>query len=356
MQIDIQNTTLTQNKKEIFICSLQHSNGTIVKITNYGAIIMSFEIVKDDKVKQDIVLGFDTVDQYWGVAYRAAYPYFGAIIGRYANRIKDAKFTLNNKEYLLAKNLGEDNLHGGPKGFDSKVWAIVDSGALPQPFVKLQHISPHMEEGFPGELTTTILYTLLANELQYEITATTNQDTIINMAQHTYFNLNEDLKNITTHQVKINATQYFEQDEALNATGNFIDIKNTPFDFTDFKSINKNWDHAKGYDQSFLISNHNDTLQLAAECYNEKQDLKLEVYTTAPVVHLYTGRWIPNVKGKKGILYGAYSGLCFETQHHLNAINIPHFPSTILKPREQYYQKNSYRVVSNVVKSVEFKN
>jgi aldose 1-epimerase len=346
MQIDIQNTTLSQNEKEIFICTLQHSNGSVAKITNYGAIIMSFEIVKTDGTKQDIVLGFDNMNDYWGDAYKAAYPYFGAIIGRYANRIKDGKFTLNNKEYQLAKNLGEDNLHGGPNGFDSKVWTILDHGALPQPFVKLQHVSPHMEEGFPGEVTITVLYTLFENELQYEVMATTKEDTIVNVAQHTYFNLNEDLKNITTHQVKINATQYFEQDEKLNATGNFSDIKNTQLDFTNLRLINANWDEANGYDQSFLISKHNDTLQLAAECYNEKQDLKLEVYTTAPVVHLYTGRWIPYVTGKAGQQYERYSGLCFETQHHLNAINIPHFPSTILKPGEQYYQKNSYKVVS----------
>ncbi len=346
MQIDIQNTTLIQNEKEIFVCNLQHDSGTTAKITNYGAIIMSFEIVKDNNTKQDIVLGFDQVEDYWGDTYKASYPYFGAIIGRYANRIKDAQFTLNNHTYQLAKNLGEDNLHGGLNGFDSKVWSIVDSGTLPQPFVKLQYISADMEEGFPGEVTTTVLYTLLHNELQYEIIATTNEDTIVNMAQHTYFNLNKDLKSIATHQVKINATQYFEQDEKLNATGNFIDTKNSPFDFTEFKQIDKNWDEAQGYDQSFLIKNYNNKIQLVAECYGESKDIKLEVYTTAPVVHLYTGRWIPNVIGKNGISYGAYSGLCFETQHHLNAINIPHFPSTILKPGEQYYQKNSYKVVS----------
>lgn len=348
MQIDIQNTTLIQNEKQIFICTLQHSNGTVVKITNYGAIIMSFEIIKPDGLKQDTVLGFETVDQYWGADYKAAYPYFGAIIGRYANRIKNGKFTLNNNEYQLVKNLGEDNLHGGSNGFDSKVWAIVDSGALPQPFVKLQYISPHMEEGFPGEVTITVQYTLFENELEYEVSATTKEDTIINIAQHTYFNLNEEVKNIATHQVKLNATKYFEQDEALNATGNFIDIKNTSLDFTHLRPINANWDEANGYDQSFLISNHNNSMQLAAECYSENKKVKLEVYTTTPVVHLYTGRWIPKVTGKNEISYGPYSGLCFETQHHLNAINIPQFPSTILKPGEQYYQKNSYRVVFEV--------
>jgi aldose 1-epimerase len=295
---------------------------------------------------QDIVLGFDTVDAYWQKEYRAAYPYFGAIIGRTANRIKDGKFSLKDQAYSIAQNLNNDSLHGGIEGFDSKVWDIVAQGTTPNPYITLQYISVDMEEGFPGTVTTNVTYTLLENELQYEVSATTTKDTLVNITQHTYFNLNEDGDTIKTHKVKLHATTYLEQDAAMNTTGTILPVKDTIYDFTEYKHINRNWDKEQGYDQSFVLTNDANPLQLAAECWPMLRQCKLEIYTTEPIVHLYTGRWIPSVKGKGNIDYTAYSGLCFETQQHPNGINISNFPSAILKPGEQYYQKNSYKVVT----------
>jgi aldose 1-epimerase len=340
-------SSLIIDNEEIYIYHLKHNNGCTAKITNYGAILMAFEIINSQNELQDIVLGFDTVEEYLQPNYKTAYPYFGAVIGRTANRIKDGKFTLNNKEYTLAQNLGKDNLHGGNNGFDSKVWKLIDEGTNQNPFITLQYISQNMEEGFPGELTTTITYTLLENELQFTINATTTEDTISNFTHHTYFNLNDTKKSIENHFIQLNALTYLEQDAAFNPTGNILKVANTKYDFSFLKKINTNWDVANGYDQSFVITNYNKKMQLAATCFDDNKKLKLEIFTTNPIVHVYTGRWIPEVIGKKNVLYKAYSGVCFETQLHPNGINIPTFPSGILKAGEQYQQKNSYKVVEN---------
>jgi aldose 1-epimerase len=213
----------------------------------------------------------------------------------------------------------------------------------------MQYRSREMEEGFPGTLTTTIKYTLRENELQYEITAVTDADTIVNLAQHSYFNLNENGETIESHKVKLLAGNYLEQDRDLCVTGKRIPVKDTIYDFTIAKHINRNWDEETGYDQSFVIDEPTSTAKpemvLAAECWPVLQQCKLEVYTTESIVHLYTGRWIPDIKGKNAMAYGPYSGLCFETQQHPDGINNEGFPSAILKPGEQYYQKNSYKIV-----------
>jgi aldose 1-epimerase len=346
MQIIKELSSLIIDNEEIYIYRLKHNNGCTAKITNYGAILMAFEIINNNEL-QDIVLGFDTVEEYLQPTYKAAYPYFGAVIGRTANRIKEGKFQLNNKEYTLAQNLGKDNLHGGSKGFDSKIWKLIDEGTNPNPFITLQYISPNMEEGFPGELTTTITYTLLENELQYTINAHTNEDTIANFTQHTYFNLNDNKQTIENHFVQLHANTYLEQDAAFNPTGNILKTENTNYDFSLLKKINTNWDAANGYDQSYIIENYDGNMQQAATCNDDNKKLQLQIFTTDPIVHLYTGRWIPEVIGKKNTTYKAYSGLCFETQLHPNGINIPTFPSGILKAGEQYEQKNSYKVVEN---------
>ena len=350
--LQITNTNTPINNTEVFVIEMKHSCGTKATITNYGAIIMKYEVVNTNNELQDIVLGFGTVVEYNQPAYRAAYPYFGAIIGRCANRIKDGAFTLNNTTYQLAQNLTTNNLHGGNSGFDSKVWTIINHGTLPYPFVVLQYISPHLEEGFPGQLTTTVTYTLLNNELQYTIEATTTATTIVNMAQHTYFNLNEDTTtNILQHIVTIPTTQYLEQDTTQCPTGKYLSITNTEYDFAKAKKIIPNnltkddlinWN---GYDVSFILPYTNNELNLAAICTNNTNTITLQVYTTQPIVHLYTGKWIPKVIGKYNVPYGEYSGVCFETQQHPNGINIPTFPTTILNPSEQYWQMNSYKVI-----------
>ena len=307
---------------------------------------MGLQIVNGNQKLQDVVLGFDTVQQYLQPAYKAAYPYFGAVIGRTANRIKNGVFTLNNTKYQLALNLPPNNLHGGLRGFDSEVWQLTAHGETPNPFVTFTHISPAGNEGYPGEVTTTITYTLAANELTYTITATTSEPTIINCTQHTYFNLNVTNKSIANHTVQINATQYLEQDETMNPTGKLLPTANTIYDFEKPKLIMEDWDSENGYDQSFVLPTTALSMQLAAKC--TVGDITIQVRTNQATLHLYTGRWIPAVIGKNGVTYGAYSGLCFETQAHANGINIPTFPTSILLPNQTYIHSTSYSFITTL--------
>lgn len=347
MQAQVAYTGEAINEKKIYTITLIHTSGTVATITNYGATLMQFSIINAHNISQNIVLGFDAVQAYRSPAYKAAYPYFGAIIGRTANRIKNAQFTLDNTVYQLAPNLDNDNLHGGSIGFDSMVWHILDHGSTPNPYVTLQHISPHLTEGYPGTLTTTVTYTLLHNELQYEITAHTTQATLANMTNHTYFNLNTNNDTIHNHIVQLNALTYLEQDDANNPTGHVLPVTNTYLDFTAPHTVSSRWNNAQGYDHSYVVHNYNGALQQVATCTIPNQNIILYIYTTEPIVHLYTGRWIPEVIGINENAYGAFSGLCFETQAHPNGINIPNFPSSILLPNEQYYQKNSYKITCN---------
>jgi aldose 1-epimerase len=328
----------------IEVWMLQHNNGGSARITNFGAVIMSWKVMKEDVVK-DMVLGFDTVAEYKGAEYRKAYPYFGAIVGRYANRIKEGRFQLEGLHYQATPNLGNDALHGGKEGFDSKIWQVAETGENPEPFITLSYISPDGEEGFPGTLETRITYTLCENELRFSMEYHALETTIANMAQHTYFNLNGGSGNIAKHAVVLHASRYLGQDDTLNATGAVLPVTGTPLDFTRFKTVSAHWDETQGYDQSFVIDAADGQLRLCAECRPENGAFTLQVFTTEPIVHFYTGRWIPAVPGKEGHTYGAYSGLCFETQQHPNGINIPQFPHTILQAGEVYRRTDVYRVM-----------
>lgn len=345
MAVKIHNTHYNINNKEVFIYELEHQSGCKATITNYGAIVLNFKVIKSNQQLQDIVLGFEAVEEYRNETYLENYPFFGAIIGRTGNRIKNAKFTLHEVEYLLANNLGNDNLHGGKEGFDKKVWQLIEQSTdAENPFIILQYSSPDGEEGFPGEVVTKVKYTLEYNELKTEITAITSSDTIYNPTQHTYFNLNENTTSIENHIVQLQATSYLEQDADFCPTGKIVDIKNTIYDFSIPKQIDKEWDVTLGYDQSFVVKNNEGLLQRVASCYTNDNNIELQVFSNMPIVHFYTGRWIPNVNGKSNVAYKAYSGLCFETQYHPDGINIPNFPKAILHSTEQYYQIICYKV------------
>lgn len=321
---------------------LQHDSGASVRITNYGAIISSLVVRDRNGDLQDIVLGFDDVVSYTGKTYRSAYPYFGAILGRYSNRIRNGQFELDGKQYQLPVNLNNDTLHGGPEGFDSKVWTVEDMGETPEPYIVLSYLSPDGECGFPGSLSVTVIYELNENGLTWRLNAETDAPTIFNPAQHTYFNLNGGKDKIDRHRVQLYANTFMEQDETMNVTGKLLPVENTIFDFTKPKSLNCDWNEAQGYDQSFIINDYDGSLKLCAEAENEEASLGLKVFTTEPVVHLYTGRWIPELTGKNGMPYGYSSGVCFETQHHLNAINLNGFPDTVLRPGEQFSRTDCY--------------
>ncbi len=332
--------------EDIYLFTLRNANAEI-SIINYGAIITSFKVKQPGGNINDIVLGFDHPEDYLAEEYLAEYPYFGAAIGRYANRIKNGQFSIDEKFYPLAKNRGTDHLHGGRAGFDKKVWKC---DHYSNNKLVLKYRSKDGEEGYPGNLDITIRFELNNNELLYEFFANTDAPTTVNLTHHSYFNLNNGKGEIGDHTVKVNSSYILEQDDNLVVTGKKLAVQNTPYDFRIPKRINKEWP-AIGYDQTFVLDENlpmdlSSGLSFAADAFSEKSNLKLEVYTSEPVVHFYTGKWIPVLKGKNGNQYGPFSGFCLETQKHPNAINISHFPNTILRPGETYHTKTMYRIIT----------
>lgn len=324
--------------KDVFLYTLTNQQGTEVKITNYGAIITAIKVKNYDGSFNDIVLGFDDPTQYWSDAYLASYPYYGAAIGRYGNRINKASFTIDGVTHQLNGQHADYQLHGGLEGFDKKVWEAIsaDNGRL-----VLQYISVDGEEGFPGELKVQIAFELNDhNELSYEYTANTDKATAVNLTHHSYFNLNNGEGTIDNTYLRIHASQYLEQDANYCTTGNVLDVKGTRNDFTSYRQTGKLPDPEKGIDISFPLDKPG-IENVAAEAYCDEQYLKLEVYTTEPLVHLYNAYGSPTIKGKKQ--YTPFSGFCFETQVHPNAINIPSFPNTVLRPGETYKTKTIYK-------------
>lgn len=334
----------TESGDDIWMFTLCNALGTEVLISNYGAIITSFKIKMPDGRFNDIVLGFDDIKEYWGKEYLEGYPWFGAAVGRYANRIKDASFEIDGKRFYLTKNKGNEQLHGGHIGFDKKVWEFVASGSSPYPYLVLRYISADGEEGFPGKLTVTLRFELdNENQLSYEFSAVTDAPTAINLTHHSYFNLSNGKGDIKDYQLKIYSNAILEQDENLVVTGNVLSIKQTPFDFTEFRRIGDGLNEVPEYDKSYVADKKG---TLMAEVKSASGDLLLQIHSTEPVVQFYSGKWIPPVKGKNGITYGTFSGLCLETHKHPNAINIPGFPNTVLRPGEVYNTRTTYKVIT----------
>ena len=295
----------------------------------------------------DIVLGFDKPEDYLSEKYLANYPYFGAVLGRYANRIKNGTFSIDGVTYLLARNRAPDHLHGGNTGFDKKVWKC-DSFSNKKLLLKCK--SADGEEGYPGNLDTELCFELTDNdELIYEFTASADKPTAVNLSHHSYFNLKNGCGTIGDHLVKINSSFILEQDDNFVVTGKNFPVAQSLYDFRQPRRIDKDWNATDGYDQTFVLDeagNRDATtgLMFAAEVLCEESQLGMQVYTSEPVVHFYTGKWIPSLEGKNGNKYGSFSGLCFETHKHPNSINIPHFPDTVLRPGELYRTKTMYRV------------
>jgi aldose 1-epimerase len=337
--------------EDIYLFTMSNKYGTTVSITNYGAIVTSFKIKMPDGSFHDIVLGFDNVEDYLSEKYLKNYPYLGAACGRYANRIKAGKFVLDGKEYQLTQNMGNDILHGGNEGFDKKTWQVVAVKETSCPSLELKYWSKDGEEGFPGNLETTLLFEFNdMNEMSYEFTATTDKPTAINLTHHSYFNLNNGKGTIEDHEIKITASYILAQDEGLVCNGEFIAVANNQYDFTIFKPIGTDWDPVNGYDQCFAIDNKTDELSLVAEARSKQSGITLQISSTEPAVQFYTGQGLNISNAKNENDYRAFSGFCLETHKHPNAINIPHFPNTVLRPGEKYYQKNVYKIIQADVK------
>ncbi|PYV05064.1 MAG: galactose-1-epimerase [Acidobacteria bacterium] len=327
----------TPDQKVIDLYTLTNAHGVEARITNYGGILVSLKAPDRNGKLADVVLGFDGPEGY----LKNNTPYFGAVIGRYGNRIAKGRFSLNGREYRLALNNGENHLHGGIKGFDKVVWGAreVKRG----PALALNYVSKDGEEGYPGNLSVSVVYTLTDNnELKIEYSATADKATILNLTNHTYFNLAGE-GSILNHEVMINADRFTPVDQGLIPTGELRSVKGTPMDFTQPAAIGARIEQqdeqlllGKGYDHNFVL-NGGGAPALAARVYEPVSGRVLEVYTTEPGVQFYTGNFLDgSIKGKGGQVYQRRYGFCLETQHFPDSPNKPDFPSTVLKPGEKY--------------------
>ena len=332
--------------KEIIAVELTNHHGTYVKVYNYGAIISKFVVENAHGEKQDIVLGFDDIEGYLSEDYLSDYPYLGAVIGRYSNRIKNGRFSIDGQTYQLSQAKGGDCLHGGDVGFDRKVWDILPVSG---PGVTLQYVSQDGEEHFPGNLTVQLTIRLNEmNELTLDYVAETDQPTALNLTHHDYFNLSPEGGSVANHHHRIAASNYLAQDDNYVVTGELIPVAGTAHDFLGAKPIGQDWDPAEGFDQSYVLDKQYGELTLASETHEASSGLTLAIYTTEPVAHFYTAKYLHVANGKAGRNYQPYEAFCIETQHHPNAVNIPTFPTTILNPGETYRQTTIYKVERNI--------
>ncbi|MEO8414630.1 MAG: aldose epimerase family protein [Ginsengibacter sp.] len=328
--------------KNVYLYTLVNSKGTQVTVTNYGGTVTSFITEDKNGNRSSIIIGFDSLQPYLQKP-----PYFGALIGRYGNRIGDAKFTLDGTTYQLAANDGKNSLHGGLKGFDKVVWdATVASDTIPS--LNLHYLSKDGEEGYPGNLTITVQYTLTNDdELKIEYDATTDKATSLNLTNHSYFNLSGDVSNtILGETLMIDADNYTPVDSTLIPTGEIKPVKGTPFDFTSPKKIGRDIDSVKGgYDHNWVLNKKDSSLQKVAELSDSISGRSLEVSTTQPGIQFYTGNFLDGkFKNRDGKPIEQHTALCLETQHFPDSPNKPGFPSTILKPGEKYHSITIYKV------------
>jgi len=330
-------------ESEVELFTLLNDNQVSVKITNYGGIVTS--IVTPDKNGEldNIACGFDKLETYLSADYLGGYPYFGVICGRCCNRIANGKFTVEGKKYSLATNDGPNHLHGGIVGFDRRLWKADAIKGRDTVGVKMSYFSPDMEEGYPGNATITCTYTLTNNnELILEYTAVTDQTTVVNLTNHTYFNLTGGKKQILDHELELNAKSYTEGVNLI-PTGKILPVEGTPLNFLHKKKLKKDIaDLETGYDDNFVLDNPEGKLVHAGQLSEGTTGRTVDVYTTQPGIQLYTGYWIPEltIDGEKK--FGRYSGVALETQHYPDSINRPEFPSVKLAPKQKFYEKTIY--------------
>ena len=333
------------DSQAVDLYTLTNKNGVVVTISNYGGKVTSWTTPDKNGKMADIVLGFDSAKKY-----TPAVPYFGALIGRYGNRIAKGKFTLDGKTYTLATNDHTNHLHGGNKGYDKVVWTaapIVDS----VPALTLTYDSKDGEEGYPGNLKVTVTYTLTdSDELKIEYKATTDKATPLNLTNHSYFNLSGDPANtILDEEIQINADRYTPVDASLIPTGELKPVKGTPFDLTKPVKIGAHINEIPGipvgYDHNFVLNVSDTTLHQAAVVFDPTSGRQLEVLTTQPAIQFYTGNFLDGtLKTDAGTPIKQHTAFCLETQHYPDSPNEPSFPSTILKPGETFHSVTIYKV------------
>lgn len=330
---------------EVQLHTLRNAHGATATISSYGGTLTSLLVPDRSGQLGDVVLGFDDVSGYQSPAFRKANPYFGALIGRYGNRIKNGKFSLDGHAYRLATNNSPNSLHGGKVGFDQRIWQAQPGILTAGETLTLTYQSPADEEGYPGNLTVTVVYTLTNdNTLQLDYTAITDQATPLNLTNHTYFNLSHGLrKDILGHELMLAADRYTVVDATLIPTGELRTVTGTSFDFTTPHAIGERIAQVPGgYDHNWVLNSENPPL--AASVYDPISGRTLEVTTDQPGIQLYTGNFLDgSLTGKDGTVYGQHAGFCLETQHFPDSPNQPGFPNTILRPGETLRSTTIYR-------------
>lgn len=325
--------------------TLKNANGMEVAISDFGGVIVSLTAPDKNGTYDDIVLGMDSIQPYYGRV-----PYFGAIVGRYGNRIAKGKFTIDGNTYTLPINNRPNALHGGTKGFDKVFWNV-ESQATPDPKLTLTYLSPDGDQGYPGNLDVKVVYTLTAdNKLEIDYSATTDKPTVVNLTNHTYFNLGNASEDILGHELMLNANKYLPVDATLIPTGELADVVGTPFDFTSMKVVGKEIgaDHPQikaggGYDHCWVFTDTSSTLKHGGQLYHSGTGRVVDFYTTEPAVQFYSGNFLDgSIIGKDSTSYKKRSGLCLETQHYPDSPNQSAFPSTRLDPGQTYTSKTVY--------------
>lgn len=328
--------------------TLTNSKGMVAKVMTYGAILTELRVPDRDGKLADVVLGFDNLAQYLG-----EHPYFGSTVGRVANRIAKGKFELDGKSYSLAINNGPNHLHGGLKGFNRVVWQadsrVTSAGDAR---VKFSRLSPDGEEGYPGNLSVTVTYSLTEqNELKIEYTATTDQATPVNLTHHSYFNL-AGFGDILGHEMMLAADHYTPVDDTLIPTGEIKSVKGAPMDFTQFTAIGSRIAQLTGdpggYDHNYALNNGGKSIALAVRVREPKSGRIMEIYTTEPGIQFYTGNFLDGtLKGKGGTIYQKHFGFCVEADHFPDAVHHPNFPPIILRPGQTYHQLTIHKFLTD---------
>jgi aldose 1-epimerase len=340
----------TAGGEQIDLYTLSNKKGMEAAITNFGATVVALKVPDRAGKAADVVLGFDTLE-----GYEKGIAYFGATIGRYGNRIGGGKFSIEGKTYTLPKNNGNNTLHGGIVGFDKKVWKAREIASKDSKSLEMSYLSADGEEGFPGNLSVKVVFTLPAdrNELKIDYQATTDKDTVLNLTNHSYFNLaGEGNGDILDHVLTLHAKQFTPVDQTLIPTGEVRDVAGTPLDFTNATAIGKRINDGyeqlifgKGYDHNWVLASGGAKgLTPAAEAYDPKSGRRLEVLTTEPGVQFYSGNFLDGAaKGKGNKAYGQRAAFCLETQHFPDSPNHPNFPSTLLKPNSVFHSQTVFR-------------
>jgi len=328
---------------------LTNKQGVEMKVINYGGIITSLRVPDRQGVLEDVVLGFDSLS-----SYETSSPYFGALIGRYGNRIAGGRFQLDGQTYTLAQNNNGEHLHGGIKGFDKVFWDISRAQAADGQALYLRYVSPDGEEGYPGTLYVEVVYILTDdNELKITYKATTDKKTIVNLTQHTYFNLTGNKQDILGHELTLYADKFLPVNKTLIPTGELKPVEGTPFDFRKPVTVGARIQEkdeqlliGKGYDHCWVLSS-SDSLKLAATLYEPTSGRVVEVRTTEPGIQFYSGNFLDGtLTGKGGVVYPQRFGLCLETEHFPDSPHRPAFPSVVLEPGAVYQTTTSYKFLT----------